>query len=66
MEERVKNCHFQIWKLKVFKDHTAIVNMIEDTDEPVIVFQEFDYTDFPLDEVEVLCIDGVILLKSEY
>jgi len=65
-EEKVKRCPFQIWQLKVYKDHTAMVNMREDTHEPNVVFQELDYTDFPLDEIEVYCIDGVILLKSEY
>ena len=65
-DEKVKNCPFQIWKLKVYKDHTAVVHMREDTDAPNIVFQELDYTDFSLDEIEVYCIKGVILLKSEY
>lgn len=63
---KVKDCHFQIWTLRVFKDRTAVVIMKEDTDEEPRVSQEIEYTDFPLDEIEVYCIDGVILLKSEY
>jgi len=65
-EEKVKNCHFQIWLLRVFKDHTAVVSMVEDTNTPVIVFQEIEYADFSLGEIEVYCIDNVMLLKSEY
>lgn len=57
---------FQIWTLRVFKDKTAVVIMKEDTNEEPHVSQEIEYTDFPLDEIEVYCINGVILLKSEY
>ena len=68
---KVKDCHFQIWKLKVIgksesKQIDALVTMREDTDEEPRVSQSVLYTDFPLDEIEVYCIDGIILLKSEY
>ena len=69
MDEKVKSCHFQIWTLKLNKSGSlvdAVVTMKEDTYEPDKVSQEILHTDFPLDEIEVLCIDGVILLKSEY
>ena len=40
--------------------------MVEDDGEPVRVSQELRFTDFPLKEFEFWCIDGVMLLKSEY
>lgn len=66
---------FQIWDLKVMPDKTAIVTMREDTDEPVKVRQEIPYTDFPLAEIKLFLMDGimhqgkyypVLLLTSEY
>ncbi len=57
---------FQIWKLQVNEKREALVTMREDTNEPVKVSQLIKYTDFPLEDIEVYCIDGVILLKSEY
>jgi len=62
---------FQIWKLKITgksesKQISALVTMREDTDTPIIISQPVLFTDFPLDEIEVYCINGVILLKSEY
>ncbi len=67
----IKTCSFQIWKLKVYPSFTnngkkALVTMREDTNERNLVMQKIEYTDFPLDEIEVYCINGVILLKSEY
>jgi len=63
---QVKDINFQIWTLRVFKDRTAVVTMKEDTDGEPRVSQDIEYTDFPLDEIEVYCIDNVMLLKSEY
>ena len=58
----------QIWTLKVNRESEpmAVVTMREDAGEPVKVRQEIPYTDFPLDEIKLYLIDGVILLPSEY
>ncbi len=56
---------FQVWILKV-KDSQAVLTMQEDTDAPVLVKQEIKYTDFPMDEIKLYLIDGVLLLTSEY
>jgi len=37
-----------------------------DSDEPIKISQEIEFSDFPLDEFEFYLMDGVILLKSEY
>jgi hypothetical protein len=69
---------FQLWKLEVMSDKTAVLTMKEDTDCPNIVEQKIHYTDFPLEEIEFYAIndhcreDGtfgdrvVLMLKSEY
>ena len=56
---------FQIWTL-VVKDKKAVVTMKEDSDTPVLIKQEIEYTDFPLDEISLWLIDGVLILPSEY
>ena len=56
---------FQVWKLQVSpKDHSAVVRRYND--QTLIVTQKIPYTDFPLDEIKLYLIDGVILLPSEY
>ena len=73
-EKWVKFVPFQIWTLKVIRDTLgknktepmAILEMKEDTDQPVLVSQKIPYTDFPKGEVKLYLIDGVLLLPSEY
>ena len=56
---------FQVWKLKVNRaENSAIVHGYND--DTLIITQKIPYTDFPLDEVKLFLIDGVILLPSEY
>lgn len=65
-QHELKDVPFQIWKLEVHEDRTAIVTMKEDSNMPVRIQQDLKYTDFPLDEYQVYFTNGVILLKSEY
>jgi hypothetical protein len=65
-QRKLKNIPFQLWTLEVNEDQTAVVICKEDTNTPVLVRQKIGYTDFPLDKIEFYCIDGVVLLKSEY
>ena len=56
---------FQVWKLEVnLEKNIGVVNGYNDTE--LIISQEIPFTDFPLDEVKLYLIDGVILLPSEY
>lgn len=48
------------------EDKSAVVEMREDTGLEAVVRQEISYTDFKLPRYEFYCIDGVVLLKSEY
>lgn len=57
---------FQVWNLKKNDDNSALLTMKEDSGKPNIVEQKIPYTNFPLDEIEIWLIEGVLLLKSEY
>lgn len=56
---------FQVWKLNVdIGNDSAIVRAYNDT--ALIVTQEIPYTDFPLEEIKLYLMDGIILLPSEH
>ena len=57
---------FQLWQLKVKENCSAVLTMREDTGQPTKVRQEIVYTDFPLQEISIYLIDGILLLPSEY
>ena len=63
---KFKRVPFQVWILKVNADKTAVLEMKEDTNQPLLVRQEIPYTDFPLTEIKLYLIDGVLILPSEY
>ncbi len=65
-QPKLQDVRFQVWGLEVKEDKSALVTMIEDDGEPLKVSQEIAFTDFPLNEFSFYCIDGVMLLKSEY
>ena len=62
----MKQTPFQIWGIKKNEDDSAMVYCKEDSHLKPIVQQEIPYTDFPLKEYEMYCIDGIVLLKNEY
>jgi hypothetical protein len=56
---------FQVWKLDVNTTRqSGIVRGYNDSD--LIITQEIPFTDFPLEEMKLFLMDGVILLPSEY
>ena len=56
---------FQVWKLEVDCENcNGVIRGYNDTD--LIITQKIPWTDFPLDEVKLYLIDGIILLPSEY
>lgn len=57
---------FQLWGITVNDDHSATVYCKPDSDEPNLLEQRIEYTDFPLREYELLVANNVLLLKSEY
>lgn len=56
---------FQVWKLAVKVDHTAILTCTDGNDR-LIHRKGLTFTDFPLDEISFYVTDNVILLPSEY
>ncbi len=59
---------FQLWTLIVQEDHTAVAECRADSTAPVLVQQELEFTDFPvaLSPFRLYCVDGVLLLPTEY
>ena len=57
---------FQVWRLKVKEDKSAVLTMQEDSGQPVKVRQDIPFTDFPLSEITLCLIDGILILPSEY
>ena len=57
---------FQVWKLQKNQDDSAVLTMKEDTDQPLLVEQKIPYTDFPLEEMTLWLIDGILILPTEY
>jgi len=70
-QQQYRDLPFQIWTLQLYEAgrvnlFDAFVTMKEDSNKPVRVSQNIVHTDFPLKKIEVYCINGVILLKSEH
>lgn len=59
---------FQVWTLRVDRSKApmAVATCRADTDEPVLVRQEIDHTDFPLPSIRLWLVGDVLMLPSEY
>ena len=64
-DELVKQTEFQVYKLKVNEDKSAVLN-IEDGNYNIIQTQAIEYTDFPLDSIELWFTNNVCYLPSEH
>ena len=64
-EKSVAAEEFQLWKLTVKPDHTAIL-ACEDGNGEAVLSKDIPFTDFPLDEIKFYVINNTILLPSEY
>lgn len=65
-DKKIREIPFQVWTLKVESNKKAELTMQEDSDTPVIIRQNYDFTDCPLKEIKLYLIDGILLLSSEY
>ncbi|MEY9638748.1 hypothetical protein ABIF66_007002 [Bradyrhizobium japonicum] len=65
LEPKVQAEDFQSWKLKVAQDRTAVLTC-DDGNGNIVHSERLDWTDFPLDEVELWVEGNVILLPSEH
>jgi len=57
--------YFQVWKLVVNHDNSKAV-VYGYNDKTLIITQDIPFTDFPLDDLKLYLMDGIILLPSEY
>ena len=57
-QPQYKHIPFQLWELKVNEDKSAVLTMKEDSNTPVLVKQEFDFTDFPLKSIKFYVEEG--------
>jgi hypothetical protein len=69
---KVSGEHFQAWKLKVEPSQQALLVCRrpappdEDGGDDVVYKKRIDFTDFPLDEVSLYCVEGTLMLPNEY
>jgi len=63
--KKVKEQEFQVYKLKVNEDRSAVLN-IEDGNYNIIATQNFEFTDFPLEEIDLWFANNVLYLPSEH
>ena len=64
-DEAVAAEKFQVWKLTVRPDRTAVLTC-DDGNGKIVFTKDIEYTDFPLDEITLYFTDNTILLPSEY
>jgi hypothetical protein len=64
---KIATMPFQVWELTTaLTFNKSNLSMKEDTNEPVVVNQHIEYTDFPIAYIKMYFIEGVLLLPSEY
>ena len=63
--EEIRKNHFQVWKLKVAKGDASTIT-VEDGNSNLIKSFKLEYTDFPLDEIDLWFIEGTLILPTEY
>jgi hypothetical protein len=56
---------FQLWTLEVRKDRTALLTCEDGNGNPMLC-KQIEYTDFPLDRIQLYLTNNTILLPSEY
>jgi hypothetical protein len=54
---------FQVWKLVVAEDSAVLT--CDDGNGNIVYTKQIEYTDFPLDEIEIWLTNDVMLLPSE-
>ena len=68
--KNIRSERFQIWTFerKFYKNGKEywLLEMKTDTNATVIIKQKISFSDFPLDDIKLYLIDGVLLLPSEY
>ncbi len=63
-EKRVNREPFQVWEL-IVSNGFATLTMKSDSGKPDIVYQEIEYTNFPLEKMEMWLENQVLYLPTE-
>ena len=61
---KVRAEYFQTFELQVKNNKAKVI--VTDGNNNILYKQSISYTDFPLDNITLWRVDGVIILKSEY
>ena len=56
---------FQVWKLRQLEDSSWTIRCTDGNDNQLAA-QDIPYSDFPIDSIDIWCVEGVCLLPSEY
>ena len=65
LDPKVRRELFQVWKLDVRLDHTAVA-VATDGNAAILASQDIPFTDFPLPTIGVWLEDGTLLLPGEH
>ncbi len=65
-DKRLAREEFQLWKLIVEQDGDSAVLTCDDGNGLILYREDIEFTDFPLPEVTLYCVNNTILLPSEY
>lgn len=65
LEPHIRAEEWQSWKLVVNENQSALLTC-DDGDGNIVHSEKIDWTDFPLDRIELWMEGGVILLPSEH
>ena len=67
--DNIKPLSFQCWKLVItvtpFGVRSAVLTCTDGNDS-VAYSNKYEYTDFPLDELKMFCVNRILMLSSEY
>ena len=64
-QKAIRGEAFQVWELILNEDTTAVLNCGDGNNNNVHT-DILSFTDFPLPEIRLFLIDGILLLPSEY
>lgn len=65
MDKKIKAEEFQVWKIKVKDDKSAVIR-VEDGNDNLVKRFNLEFTDFPLKEFTLWFTESTLLLPSEY
>jgi hypothetical protein len=65
LDPKVRREPFQVWKLDVRLDHTAVA-VATDGNAAILASQDIPFTDFPLPTIGVWLEEGTLLLPGEH